>query len=196
MTDSLGRCLPDTLENRPQVSKVPPRISRGGGRPTLPDFWPSSWDTRSRQFSWSTHGMLAMLDSSQFQGGDLTPAERLWLDAMLAGRTLDLNGEAIRAGMLRSLVSGEKADASLPPVGVVLNNATIQGCLDLEGCHVTRPLVFQRCKFTPIESARAAISLRDATLKRVAFYECHIAGALKADRAVIESAMFITGTTL
>ena len=137
-----------------------------------------------------------MLDSDHLPGGDLTPAERLWLEAMLAGRTLDLNGETIRAGMLRSLVSGEKADAALPPVGVVLLNATIQGSLDLEGCHVTRPLVFQRCKFRPIEAAQAAISLRDATLKRVAFYECHIAGALKADRVVIESAMFITGTTL
>jgi hypothetical protein len=137
-----------------------------------------------------------MLDSQHFQGGDLTAAERLWLDAMLAGRTLDLNGETIRAGTLRSLVSGEKADAALPPVGVVLLNAMIQGSLDLEGCHVTRPLVFQRCKFSPIEAAQAAVSLRDATLKRVAFYECHIAGALKADRVVIESAMFITGTTL
>src|SRR5262245_24205017 len=137
-----------------------------------------------------------MMDTSHFPGHDLTPAERLWLDAVLAGRTLDLNGETIRASMLRSLVSGEKADATLPPVGVVLDNAIIQGSLDLEGCHVTRPLIFQRCKFSPIESARAAISLRDATLKRVAFYECHIAGALKADRVVIESAMFITGTTL
>src|SRR5215510_13340882 len=138
--------------------------------------------------------MLAMMDIDHFPGDDLTAAERLWLDAVLAGRTLDLNGETIRASMLRSLVSGEKV--SLPPVGVVLHNAMIQGSLDLEGCHVTRPLVFQRCKFSPIESARAAISLRDATLKRVAFYECHIAGAVKADRVVIESAMFITGTTL
>src|SRR5262245_13901338 len=137
-----------------------------------------------------------MMDTSHFPGHDLTPAERLWLDAVLAGRTLDLNGETIRASMLRSLVSGEKADAALPPVGVVLNNATIQGSLDLEGCHVTRPLVFQRCKFSPIEAAQAAVSLRDATLKRVAFYECHITGAVKADRVVIESAMFITGTTL
>jgi hypothetical protein len=140
--------------------------------------------------------MLAMMDPDHFPGRDLTPAETLWLDAILAGRTLDLNGETIRASMLRSLVSGEKADVSLPPVGVVLNNATIQGSLDLEGCHVTRPLVFQRCKFSPIETARAAISLRDASLKRVAFYECHIAGALKADRVVIESALFITGSTL
>src|SRR5262245_29860805 len=139
---------------------------------------------------------MAVTDSNHFLGGDLTPPERLWLDAILAGRTLDLNGETIRASMLRSLVSGEKADASLPPVGVVLNNATIQGSLDLEGCHVTRPLVFQRCKFNPIESARSAISLRDAALKRMAFYECHIAGALKADRVVIESALFLTGTTL
>src|SRR5262245_17936692 len=136
------------------------------------------------------------MDADHFPGRDLTPAEGLWLDAVLAGRTLDLNGETIRASMLRSLVSGEKADASLPPVGVVLDNAIIQGSLDLEGCHVTRPLVFQRCKFSPIESIQAAISLRDATLKRVAFYECHIAGAVKADRVVIESAMFITGTTL
>jgi hypothetical protein len=136
------------------------------------------------------------MDADHFPGRDLTPAEGLWLDAVLAGRTLDLNGETIRASMLRSLVSGEKADATLPPVGVVLNNAIIQGSLDLEGCHVTRPLVFQRCKFSPIEAIQAAISLRDATLKRVAFYECHIAGALKADRVVIESALFMTGTTL
>src|SRR5215468_2940441 len=148
-------------------------------------------------YAWDVGDMgLVMMDADHFPGGDLTPAEKLWLDAILAGRTLDLNGETIRASMLRSLVSGEKADVALPPVGVVLNNAMIQGSLDLEGCHVTRPLIFQRCKFTPIETDRAAISLRDATLKRVAFYECHIAGALKSDRSVIESAMFVTGTTL
>src|SRR5215468_7439917 len=148
-------------------------------------------------YAWDVGDMgLVMMDAEHFPGGDLTPAEKLWLDAILAGRTLDLNGETIRASMLRSLVSGEKADASLPPVGVVLTNATIQGSLDLEGCHVARPLVFQRCKFNPIETARSAISLRDAALKRVAFYECHIAGALKADRVVIESALFLTGSTL
>src|SRR5215471_1674385 len=148
-------------------------------------------------YAWDVGDMgLVMTDAEHFPGGDLTPAEKLWLDAILAGRTLDLNGETIRASMLRSLVSGEKADATLPPVGVVLNNAIIQGSLDLEGCHVARPLIFQRCKFSPIEVAQAAISLRDASLKRVAFYECHIAGALKVDRVVIESAMFVTGTTL
>ena len=127
---------------------------------------------------------------------DVTPAERLLLDAVLAGRTRDLQGEGIRSAMLRTLVSGDRADWPLPAVGVVIVNATIQGSLDLEGCHLTRPLVFQRCRFAPIETARAAISLRDASLKRIAFYECHIAGALKADRATIDSALFLTGSTL
>src|SRR5262245_46325774 len=128
-----------------------------------------------------------MMDTSHFPGHDLTPAERLWLDAVLAGRTLDLDGETIRASMLGSLVSVVRADAARRTVGVVVKNAPIEGSFELQGCHVTRPLVFQRCKFSPIEAAQAAVSLRDATLKRVAFYECYIAGAVKADRVVIES---------
>ena len=123
-----------------------------------------------------------MDDVVQPHGGDLTPAETLLLDAVLSARTLDLRGETIRASMLRTLVSGERSDWSLPSVGVVLHNAVVQGSLDLEGCQVRRPLVFQRCRFAPADSAGAAISLRDASLKRVAFYECHIEGALKADR--------------
>ena len=127
---------------------------------------------------------------------DLTPAEALLLDAALSGRLIDLRGETVRASMLRTLVSGERSDWPLPSVGVLLHNAVVQGSLDLEGCTLLRPLVFQRCRFAPVERTRAAISLRDATLKRAAFYECRIDGAFKADRVSIESALFLSGTTL
>jgi hypothetical protein len=137
-----------------------------------------------------------MDDSAGPNGGDLTPVEALLLDAVLSARSLDLQGETVRASMVRSLVNGERSDWPLPPVGVVLLNAVIQGSLDLEGCLVQRPLVFQHCRFSPVESARAAVSLRDATLKRVAFYECRIEGALKADRCRIETALFLSATTL
>jgi hypothetical protein len=32
---------------------------------------------------------LVTMDADHFPGRDLTPAEKLWLDAVLAGRTLD-----------------------------------------------------------------------------------------------------------
>jgi phage baseplate assembly protein gpV len=137
-----------------------------------------------------------MTDTLNPRPDDLWPIERLLLDAVLLGRTRDLDGEVVRAGMIRALVSGERDDWPLPPIGVVVTNAVIQGSLDLEGCVLARPLVFKRCRFAPIEGARAAISLRDAVLKRIAFYECQIAGPLKADRAAIESALFLTGSTI
>jgi hypothetical protein len=38
--------------------------------------------------------------------------------------------------------------------------------------------------------------LRDARLKRLAFYECSIAGTVFADRSNIESALFLSASTV
>lgn len=137
-----------------------------------------------------------MSDVPTFVPDDLSTTERLLVDAVVAGRTLDLGGDTIRAAFVKRLVTGERPDWPLQAVGTVFRNAVIQGSLDLEGCHVARPLVFQQCRFVPVEPARFAISLRDATLKRVAFYECEIPNAIKADRAHIETALFLSGGRL
>ena len=128
--------------------------------------------------------------------GDLTPTEEQLVQTVLAGRRVDLKGETIRASMLRTLVTEVRSDWALPPIGLLLDNAVIQGTLDLEGCAVSKPLVFQRCKFRPIEAARGALQLRDARLKRLAFYACSIAGTIFADRSNIESALFLSASTV
>lgn len=126
----------------------------------------------------------------------LTPAEETLISAVIAGRRADLNGQAIRASMLRDLVAGARSDWPLPPVGLSVHNAAIEGTLDLEGCAVDKPLVFLRCRFKPDVGTETAIGLRDTRLKRVALYDCSVAGAIKADRAHIESALFLTGCTV
>ena len=126
----------------------------------------------------------------------LTPAEETLVGAVVAGRRADLSGQAVRASVLRDLATEARADWPLPPVGLSVHNATIEGTLDLEGCTVSKPLVFLRCRFKPNAGAETAVGLRDAQLKRVAFYDCTVAGAIKADRAHIESALFLTGSTV
>ena len=112
-----------------------------------------------------------MTGSQTSLSGDLTPTEEQLVQTVLAGRRIDLKGETIRASMLRTLVTEVRSDWALPPIGLLLDNAVIQGTLDLEGCAVSKPLVFQHCKFRPIETARGALQLRDARLKRLAFYD-------------------------
>lgn len=137
-----------------------------------------------------------MTDLAPAPADDVTPEERLLLEATLAGRAIDLKGETIRAGMLKTLVAGTRADWPLTPAGINLANAVIQGQLDLEGCLVAAPLVFQKCVFRPADTARSAISLRDGHFRRIALHECTLEGALKADRAVIDSALFLMKSTI
>ena len=137
-----------------------------------------------------------MNQSSAAQAENLAPAEEQLLAAILAGRRADLQGETIRASFLRDLVTEVHPTWVLPPIGIMLDNAMIQGTLDLEGCTVARPLVFQHCKFRPIEPARGAIQLRDAQLKRLALYKCSVTGSIFADRANIDSALFLSGSSI
>ena len=126
----------------------------------------------------------------------LTPAEQLLLAAILSGRRAELKGGVVRASVLRDLATEIKSDWPLPPVGINLHDATIEGTLDLEGCAVSRPLVFLRCRFDAKGDIAGALRLRDSRLKRIAMYECQVNGAIKADRINIESAFFLTGSTI
>ncbi len=137
-----------------------------------------------------------MSDLAPPQAANITAPEQLFLDATMSGRRIDLAGETIRASMLRDLVIGSRSDWPLTQAGINLSNAVIQDALDLEGCEIGVPLVFQKCVFRPADSARSAISLRDARLRRIALYECIVEGALKADRCTIDSALFLTKSTI
>lgn len=137
-----------------------------------------------------------MTDRFPVSSDDVTAHEKRLLDAVTAGRGIDLRGETIRAGMLRALVAGTRPDWPLTSTGINLANAVIQGQLDLEGCLVGAPLVFQKCIFRPADTAGSAISLRDGHFRRVALHDCTLEGALKADRATIDSALFLTKSTI
>ena len=71
-----------------------------------------------------------------------------------------------------------------------------EGIFDLEGCTVAKPLVFLECLFDSKGDPGGALRLRDSRLKRIALYACQVKGAIKADRANIESAFFMTGSTV
>ncbi len=127
---------------------------------------------------------------------ELTPPERDLLDAILSGRRAELHGQVIRAAILRDLSIDARPEGRVPPVGISLNNAIIEGRLDLEGCTIDKPLVFLHCHFKPLPGEDTALHLRDVRLKRIALYECKVAGAIKADRSHFETAFFLTSSTV
>lgn len=137
-----------------------------------------------------------MIDPRAGPMTDLTEAEAQLVSGVIAGRRVDLKGETIRASTLRTLVTEARSDWTLQPIGVLLDNAVIQGSLDLEGCTVSKPLVFQHCKFSPIEIERGAMLLRDSRLKRLAIYKSTLTGTIFADRCNIESAFFLSESEL
>lgn len=128
--------------------------------------------------------------------GELSSVEQEFVQAVLKGRRAEMRGQSLRASVLRALATESRSEWVVPFGGVAVHDATIEGSLDLEGCSVDKPLVFLRCRFVPAAGERSAISLRDARLKRIALYECTVSGAIKADRAFIESAFFLTTCTI
>jgi hypothetical protein len=137
-----------------------------------------------------------MQDLSPLGAADLSSAESALVEAILAGRRAEMQGQTLRASVLRKLATGSRPDWVVPFAGIAVHDAVIEGMLDLEGCVVDKPLVFLRCRFEPAQGERSAINLRDARLKRIAFYESTVNGALKADRCFIESAFFLTTSTV
>ena len=127
---------------------------------------------------------------------ELTEAEETLLRSILSGNRAELGGAPVRASVLRALATGANPDWPLPPAGLSLYNAAIVGLLDLEGCTLEKPLVFLHCHFQPASTDRSALLLRDAQLKRIALYDCTIGGPIKADRASIDTAFFLTNCTV
>lgn len=137
-----------------------------------------------------------MQDLAPFAEGDLSSAEKEFVQAVLKGRRAEMRGQSLRASVIRVLATESRSEWVVPFAGIAVHDATIEGALDLEGCTVDKPLVFLRCRFMPLAGERSALSLRDARLKRIALYECVVNGAIKADRAFIESAFFLTTSTV
>lgn len=137
-----------------------------------------------------------MQDLAPFADADLSSAEQELVQAVLKGRRAEMRGQSVRASLLRMLATESRAEWVLPFAGIALHDAVIEGSLDLEGCAVDKPLVFLRCRFAPATGERSALSFRDARLKRIALYECTVGGAIKADRAFVETAFFLTTSTV
>lgn len=128
--------------------------------------------------------------------GDLTSAERDLVAAVAAGRRAEMHGQDIRAAVLRDLATERYAEWPVAPVGIDVHNATIKGELDLEGCVVAKPLAFLKCRFAAPAGGDTAIRVRDAQMKRLAFFDCAIDGALKADRVHVATAVFLNASTV
>ena len=141
-------------------------------------------------------GGIEMQDEAAFAGSELSDAEQDLVRAICSGRRAEMQGQVVRASVIRELVIERRPQWVLPFAGISLNDATIEGALDLEGCNVDKPLVFLRCRFNPVAGERLAMGFRDARLKRIALYDCTVNGAIKADRAFIESAFFLTTSTV
>lgn len=137
-----------------------------------------------------------MQDLAPFADADLSSAEQELVQAVLKGRRAEMRGQSVRASVLRALATESRSEWVVPFAGIALHDATVEGALDLEGCAVDKPLVFLRCRFVPAAGERSALSLRDARLKRIALYECTVGGPIKADRAFIETAFFLTTSTV
>lgn len=127
---------------------------------------------------------------------ELTPIEREVVAAAAAGRRAEAKGDFVRAFVIRDLITERVSEWTVAPVGLDLHDATIEGELDLEGCTVTKPVAFLKCRFAPGTGSDTAIRLRDAQLKRLALYDCRITGAIKADRANVASTLALNASVV
>lgn len=135
-------------------------------------------------------GMSSALDS------DLYEAEKKLLEAVIRGKRAQLGGETIRGSFVRDLALELRDDWPIQPSGIHINDAVIDGEVNLEGCSVQKPLLFFRCKFGKAEERVPTLQLRDARIKRFGLYQCVLYGRFNADRAKFDGAAFIQGTVI
>lgn len=124
--------------------------------------------------------------------GALWEAELELVRATLAGEVADLKRKPVRAGVLRDLILETRPGWRLPPVGVRIERAIIQGCLDLDGCTLARPLLVWHSRFEG-GGDKGAIVVRDGRLKRLGIHSCTVHGNIVADRVEIENGLFLGG---
>lgn len=123
---------------------------------------------------------------------DLTEAERLLLALVAAGGLAEMKRQQIRASVLRDLILEARPGWTVPHAGIRLSRVIIDGCLDLEGCTLSKPLLVWHSRFQG-GGDRGAILLRDARLKRLGIHSSTVEGAIVADRAQVESGIFLGG---
>lgn len=137
-----------------------------------------------------------MSSGDRWETGSLSVSEQALVDAAANGKRAILNGAIVRSELIEAIATNRFPEFDLPPVGLSVYDAVIEGCLDLEGCVVDKPLVFLRCTFDAKGASAGAIRLRDASIKRIGLYECRVEGSIKADRMRVESAVFLSSSTI
>ncbi len=110
----------------------------------------------------------------------------------LTGEEIDLKRRRVRATILRELLLETRPARVLPPAGLRLTGAIIEGTLDLDGCHIAKPVLFRHCRFEAT-TGEPAIILRDARVKRLGIHSSTVEGDIQADRVDAENGFYIGG---
>jgi hypothetical protein len=123
---------------------------------------------------------------------DLNEAERFLVLAAGRGEPADLKRHTVRASVVRDLILEARQGWTVREAGIRIQKAIIDGCLDLEGCEIGKPLLFWHSRLQG-GGDRGALLLRDAKLKRLGIHSCTIEGSIIADRSEIENGIFLGG---
>jgi hypothetical protein len=124
--------------------------------------------------------------------GQLSEAEADLVRAALAGEHADLKRRAVRASVVRDLLLEVRPGWALPPVGLRISKAIIQGCLDLDGAILTKPFLVWHSRFEG-GGDKGAIVIRDGRLRRLGIHSCTVLGNIVADRADLDNGLFLGG---
>ncbi len=135
-----------------------------------------------------------MVYENEADGTALTETEAALVKAATAGEHADLKRRPIRASVLRDLLLEARPGWVLPPVGLRLSKAIVQGCLDLEGAVLTKPFLIWHSRFEG-GGDKGALVLREARLRRLGIHSCTVEGNIVADRAELDNGLFLGGGT-
>ncbi len=121
----------------------------------------------------------------------LTAPELELVRTAVRGDAVDLRRQPVRAAVLRDLLLEARAGWVLPPVGARIQRAIVQGCLDLDGAIVGKPVQLRHSRIEGVDGQ--ALVIRDARLKRLGIHSCTLEGGILADRVDVESGLFLGG---
>ncbi|MEN0060724.1 MAG: hypothetical protein AAGA48_01170 [Myxococcota bacterium] len=120
----------------------------------------------------------------------VTAGERALIEAVKKGRRARCRGEVVRASMVRRIAM-EGVPGGPVPSSIAIDEAIIEGMLDLEGCAIDWPLLFFACQFGSPGHRKEPLVVRDARLRRLGLHECQVYGGIKAERIQVESSLFM-----
>lgn len=122
----------------------------------------------------------------------LSEAEAELVRAALAGEHADLKRQPVRAAVVRDLLLEARPGWVLPPIGLRLSKAIIQGCLDLDGAMLAKPFLVWHSRFEG-GGDKGAILIRDGRIRRLGIHSCTVLGNIIADRCELENGLFVGG---